>query len=425
MNKELLERGENLWKKYEKVEQFAEKLVYPVGPAGAIYEEFELLNEEIPAIENPKTKEELYTAEFKRRISGEALLLGNILSGRPLTFSDVVRAYSIDDEDITQLRPWLDTNREKTFESINRLFHEGGQEEFSLSLPTDLPHVASEAEAVAAVDIRKYHKRLSQLFTRLTHVGEYLRDITAVPTRVDRSYFHSITKNLAISINTITYITKDGSLETNAKELIRLLGHEGMGHALNQMMSENDPHLPFFLKESSASTIATAESVAQFYEREIFEDLKDAPKVQYDLGIPHKFNQIYQEVLDSEQIDQYKRALYQYAITVMADKSLGDPRNDEVKRKKAQLLSEVSLVPWYPSSILGQYNDSAFDYEGNLNARAVGELRYCAKPVQRALVELQQRSIEYASEKRSEIDSLFLRGFWTPIGFVQNAKISL
>lgn len=70
-----------------------------------------------------------------------------------------------------------------------------------------------------------------------------------------------------------------------------------------------------------------------------------------------------------------------------------------------------------------QKNRYNFDFDGNPNLELIAEIRYCARPVQRALDEFSKRGINYDEQSRSIIDSTFLKGLWTPIGFVDNARL--
>lgn len=57
------------------------------------------------------------------------------------------------------------------------------------------------------------------------------------------------------------------------------------------------------------------------------------------------------------------------------------------------------------------------------NYHLVEELIYCAQPLQRALAEFEKQGIRYGGEERSKIDLVLLNGFWTPKGFVDNARL--
>ncbi|MBU0760106.1 MAG: hypothetical protein KJ600_00320 [Nanoarchaeota archaeon] len=206
------------------------------------------------------------------------------------------------------------------------------------------------------------------------------------------------------------------------RELIRIYGHEGMGHALNNVVTGNND-LPYFLSESSPLTTATEESVAQFFQERLFEDLRNAPEVQRELDIEHKFERIYQEAEDIKKLKEFWLRQKHYGIVVLGNKRLGDPTDPSVITKKIELLNEVMLQGETARYFIEQHRHN-FDSEGNLDRGVVGELVYCAQPVARAMKIFSGRGIKYDSgEERTLIDRTLLRGFWTPEGFVDNARV--
>lgn len=423
MTEELVERAEVLLKRLGRASRFSAKFqVYPYQEAGRVLEEMRRLAEAIPDIPEPSSRDEVMKSELKRRVSGEATTLEHYLSGKPYDFDTVIASYGIPRSDITQLRGWLEDNKATTADSIDRLFHSTPVDSYELGLSADVPQVRRQAEEFAAVQIQKYHKMLGKLLQHLSKVGGYLRDINAVPTTSGRSYFHPLTTTLAIGIPAIVYATEDGILHLRERELIKLYGHEGMGHALNHVVTHTNG-LPYFLTHKTSLTEATAESVAQFYQRVLFEDLKDSSDTQKELGIKHIFDEVYNEARDMARLEEYGLKLLQYGISLLADKSMGDPNDPEVMRRKIELLSEVTLDPNHPSRFVEQ-NKYGFDSHGNLNPHLVGELRYAAQPVQRALQEFAKPGITYDGSGRNKIDEILLKGFWTPLGFVDNARVS-
>jgi hypothetical protein len=422
MSNDIVVASEGLLKKLDRMGKFGSKYnVFPYQEAARTVTEMKELADSIPDIESPENQDQLVQSELKRRLNGEALTLEQRITPRHYDFNTVISMYGIPESDISGLREWLVANKPKTQESIERLYQTKDIQNYELGLPADIPGVRRQAEEFAAVHIQKYHKRLGKLLQDLTQVGEFLRDISAVPTTEGRSYFHPITNTLAIGIPAICFTTEDGSLQIRERDLITLYGHEGMGHALNQVITKTNG-LPYFLAKDTALTSATMESVAQFYQNVIFEDLKNSPETQKDLGIQHNFGEIYQESKDISQLQEYQLKLFQYAITVLADKSLGQPQDPATLGKKVDLLNEVTLDPTYPLHFVEQHRYS-FDSQGNLNPQLVGELRYCAQPVQRALDEFAKQGVQYEGEGRSKIDATLLKGFWTPIGYVNNAKL--
>jgi len=422
MSNDIVSASEGLLRKLDRISKFGSRYnVYPYQEASKIVDEMRELADSLADIEVPKNQNQLVQSELKRRLNGEALSLEQILTPRYYDFDTVVSMYAIPESDISGLRDWLVANRNKTLESIERLYQTKDIQNYELGLQVDIPSVRRQAEEFSAVHIQRYHKILGKLLQNLTQVGEFLRDINAVPTTEGRSYFNSLTNTLAIGIPAICFTTEDCSLQIRERDLITLYGHEGMGHALNQVITKNN-RLPYFLIKDTSLTVATMESVAQYYQNVIFEDLKSSPETQRDLGIQHIFGEIYQEAKDIAQLEEYQLKLFRYAVTVLADKELGQPQDPVTLKKKGDLLCEVTLDPTYPLHFV-ESNRYNFDSQGNLNPQLVSELRYCAQPVQRALSEFAKQGIHYKGEGRSKIDATLLRGFWTPIGFVDNARL--
>ena len=418
-----LKESEVLLKRLDRVHRFSHKHeITPSRESMILAEAMQKLGDSLPQIDNPQNQDQLLQSELKRRLNGESAYLNQQLSGKLYDFDTVIKILSIPREDINSLRPWLEQNKERTQEAIERLFYAREIEEYELSLSEDIPSVRRQAEEFAGVHIQRYHKTLGRFLKGLTKVGEYLRDINAVPTNKPRSYFNQLNNNLGLRISAICFSKEDGTLHIREKELIRLYGHEGMGHALNFAVTRSND-LPYFLTKDSSFTIATAESVAQFYERVLMEDLKKSPETQRKLGIEHKFPDIYQETKDSEQLEGYKRKIFQYGIVVLGDKSSGNPNDPEVLRKKTNMLYEVAIDRSSVAGWVQKNRYTSFDSEGNLRPSLVAELKYCAQPVDRALEEFSRKGINYDEKGRNVIDSTFLKGLWTPIGFVDNARL--
>ena len=427
MNKDIASRAEQLWGRAEKADKFNGKFnIYSFKEGSQLVDDFQRLSEAIPVTSPVRTTEEVHNNELKRRLSGEALRLDHSLSGHYYTFEDVLNLYGIDREDIDSLKSWLVENRDEALATIDRVYKATEVDNYRLPVPGDIPTFRRQAEEFAATHIGNYHKKLAKQFEDLTSVGTFLRDITSVPTTGDRSYFDPLTRMLALSIPAICYLTEDQSFHINERELIRLFGHEGMGHGLNKVVTEASD-LPRFLKRFSEASRATVESVGQHYETVIFEDLASSPKTQAELGIAHKFGEIYQNEKDTRLINLYQRRLFHYAITVLADKELGDMSAPESKKdaisKRIALLSDVTLYPGYAVRIVegSQHN---FDSQGNLSIDLAREMVYSAQPTQRVIDEMKQKGILYDKDNRGKIDMLLLSGFWTPLGLVENAQVA-
>lgn len=423
MNPELLRAAEQLWTRGERALKFTTRFgIYPVKEGGRIIEDQYRFIEALPNFESPANQEEVYLAELRRKLTGAVVNLEHWLDGHNYTFGDVVSLYAIDPEDISGLKSWLVENRDQTQEVVDRVQRETEVEDYEYPVRLDLPHDLDQAKGLAVGAINNYHQKLGRLFMEVTPAGSYLREILAVPTTDPRSYFDPNLNTLAIGIPAICYQVPDRTIHIRERELIRLYGHEGMGHGINKAMTDLS-ELPFFLKKRTHSTDSTVESVGQFYQVVIFDELANSSRTQKALGIDHRFPEIYQEAKDVQKMDDYGLKLLQYSITVLADKSLGDPRDPEVIKRKKEIIGEYALYPGYATNIV-EGNLYNFDSEGNLTSGLVRELMYCSQPVTRVLEEMAKKGVCYDTKGRGRIDDLILRGFWSPIGLVENARVT-
>ncbi len=427
MNKELLEEAEKIWEHDDKIGKLERKFgFFPLNEAGILVERCLKLAEEIAHVDNPTSFSQLQANELKRKLSLRGNMLDHMLRGRGMTYEKTMESYGVDQSALDDILPWLKSNRNQVLEDMERVFQTINVEEYELSLPLDRPSVRRQAEEIAAGYIENYHQKLGRMLEEISSVGGFLRDIHAVPTTVEngRSYYDDLTQTLAIAIPVICYFAPDRTIHLRHREMLRLYGHEGAGHALNQVVTKLSS-FPCFLSESRTATIATDESVAQFYERKIFEDLNNHTGTQKALSIAHEYGNIYEEQQMLDRIDTYRIRLSQYAITVLADKGMGDPKDPDVVKKRIDLITEVTLNPYYPRNIVNGSLDK-YDHEGNLDAGMTSELRYAVPVVDRVLDIFNQSGVDLNTrEGRSKFDEVLLKGFWTPQGMLENARVAL
>lgn len=423
MLEELTKKSEEISKKIDKINKFSSKHdFYPYKETNKIIEELTKLTDSIPDIAIPTNQNELLLSEIKRRARAGAIDLEYHLNEKSYDFNTIISITGIPHSDIEKLPIWLKNNKKETLESIEHLFQTTDPQGFESFLEYDILNIKEQLEKSAKIDIQKYHETLGKLLQEKTKAGESLKYIKGVPTHNERSYFNQFTNTIAISIHAIYYSTENGILQLKEKELIKLYGHEGMGHALNHIIT-NSNNLPDLQKRGlSSSTLATRESLAKFYENIIFEDLKNSPETQKELGISNIFNKIYEEAKDIRKLQEYKSKLFHYTISLMADESLGALDDPEVARKKMELIFGVALNPSVPLNFITK-KIPIFDSEGNLTMETINQIIYAAQPVERALEEFRKRGIFYDEKGRSKIDEVFLNGYWTPTGFVDNARL--
>lgn len=418
---EIVNQGNLILKNIDHVNSFQAKYgVLPKKSSNDLAIQIKEIIDTISETKYDEINDTILANELKRKLNHQLAGFEFSQNGTFLTYDETIDAYSIPREDIENLRPWLVDNKEKVLDSVERLFSKTNSIDEKFGVSTDIPHIKRQVEEFAAVYVEKYHKTIGKYLQNLTNIGEFLRDIDAYPSITQRSYFNPGRNIIAIGIPAICYMKKDGSIELDEANLISLYGHEGMGHALNTVITEQSD-LPFFLKRDSTDIKPTKESVAQFYEKQILTDLKDSVETQKALGIDSKFNEIFQDIQDKEIIQEYKQKQYQHFIQGLADKSFGDPKNPKTLNLIIEHLAPISLNNHDARDFIEQ-NKMNFDHEGNLYPTLISELKYSANPVKRAIDHLQQIGINYSGEDRSFIDKTILEGFWTPTGFIENAK---
>ena len=421
MNPDLLAEAKRLWDDHQKIRKVDTQLGFiPPQEAVRLVNGFFKLADSLNFKLHPTTREEVFGNELKRRFQSEAERVDGFSSSKPITYEDTISSYNINLGDIASLKPWLLNNRQSALDTMQRTFDATEPGEFHYAPTLDIPGVQQAAAPIAAGVIDNYHQKLGKLFQRLSPAGEFLRDIQAGPTFQDRAYFNGFHKVLSLPIAQVLYWAADRTYHVRRRELISVYGHEGEGHALNHVITEKSD-LPFIQKEPGYSVSATMESVAQFYQTLIFDDLKGAPDIQRELEIDHVFEGIYQRQIDLTEIEKYKNRLDRYSISVLADKSLGDPRDPKVIEQKIGLVEEVAIFPRYARSMIDNYAYS-YDSAGNLKEDVTGELRYIVQPVERALKILEAKGKTPLND-RSTIDLTLLTGFWTPEGLVEIASL--
>jgi hypothetical protein len=422
MNEEPLSEFGDFLKESEKITKFHSAYdEWPISRIEELLGDLNKLNDTIKLYEEPKTPDELIESELKRRLLGQVSFLEQCLGDHYEDFNKIIDTYGIPRSDIADLRPWLEEHKDEAILAIERLYKNRESIGYELPLLVDIPSIRRQSEKVSGAHIERYHKIIGEFLQKLTKVGGYMRSISASPTINSRSYFSPLIKNIAISLDAILFSDEDGILHLRDRELIRIYGHEGMGHALNYVVSKGD-ELPYFLTESSSLTLPTEESVSHFYQSRIFEDLKKDPEIQRRLGIEDCFEEIYREQRDRGFIQDFRNRQGFYAITVLGNKSLGEPEKRDVMDKKAEILKGICLPNDAPYYFLERRRKS-FDSRGNLDRSLVSELVYCARPVDRAMREFNNKGINYSRDERDLIDKTFLEGYWTPIGFVDNSRI--
>lgn len=426
MNPEMNEEARRLWQARDDIFDFQNEWdMYLPKEAVALVDNYDKLRQQVPAIENPTSKEQLYQGELHRRLSTDGLHLEKYFSGQNYTFDEILTLLGIDHSHIQQLDKWLDENKPSIIDALERRREVTSKLGGRRSLDMNDPDKREEARGVTKNELKKYHLHLGRMISAVTNVGDYLRDIEVRPNDRPRSFFHYEGNILMIGMPAICFLRKDYTLEVNHREIISLIGHEGMGHALNKIVTERAQNLPEFVRDSYHSTIAAEESVTQFYERVIFDHLAQDTDTQKSLGIAHIFPDIYEEESDRKLIETYNRRLTEFAIALLADKSFGDPRQSHVMEQKMDILIDKAINPGSIRQWVADNSYHNFDHQGNLRFGLASEMRYSDQSVGISLDSFRKNGMIYENaEDRGKIDYVFLTGYWTPQGFRQNAELA-
>jgi hypothetical protein len=392
--------------------------MYPATRVKETYAGLVELIDTLPNTGQPSNMPELYQAEVKRRMAVHATTLYHWLSGKEPEPSQFFSMHGVSQEDIEALGPYLHERRDHVVQAMEKLYEISKHSH--IGIPSN-PDLEREAERFVLNNGRKYHHILGEFAEQIIGQEGFRNAVRISTSRDVRSHFHPALNIVAFSIPTTAHYTKNGELKLDIKEAIRSYAHEGIGHALNHFVTKSSD-MPLILKRNCTPSESTQEAVALFYEQQVFEDLKDSVELQRALGIHESFDQIYQEAKLSFAVKMYHAMTERYAIAVVADKSLGDPREPEVVQKKMDLLSKVALSPEYPqAAVLGHARN--FDRDGSLPYSILRELIYSVPAVDKAMEEFRSQGILYEGEGKRTIDNAMLTGLWTPKGFVDHARL--
>ncbi len=375
--------------------------------------------ESLPRIDEPKNERELIVAELNRRLDGAILSLEQMVDSNYVEFDKILSLLAIPEQDVKDLEGWLSENKLRV-ESIVKQLYEDGTFEYQLNIQSDVPKISKKMQEFADHVVKNYHKLLGPFIGKLTSGGEFLGDIDVTITLNGRSYYNPVFNTVALNPFQICFIDKKKEFNVNELALIRVYGHEVMGHALNSVLSEKS-NLPLFLKSYSLShsTLPTAESVAQFYEKIIFSDIKNDKEIQQKLGIADDFEEMYKKFHNESLLSDYLNNFNLYTIYVLADKSKGDQLDEKI-----HLIERFSFSKANAYYQVDYFLKNFVDHKGNLNPRTVSELKYCVKSAYRAYQEFIDKGFDYSKhEDRSIIDKTLLEGYWTPQGLEQKARL--
>ena len=236
------------------------------------------LSDKIPEIEISKNIEEVYLKELKRLCIGGIQVLNEQVSPNISEPNTVIEHYSVKIEDIEKIKDWLLSNKEKVIQANSNQYEKYSNIKKS-AVPMGDPHLRHQAEALLLEYIEKIkrvllsHKELSSHFSDL--FSNYLISTDSVN---NRSHSDRIGKVALLSTSKFVFLS-NAKLDIELHWLLSIFGHEVLGHAANYKLTD-DSDVPFYIKWGFSSlTASTRESVAEFFERQIFTYLKDCTKL--------------------------------------------------------------------------------------------------------------------------------------------------
>jgi hypothetical protein len=412
-NADLIKKGEDVFVRIDKRDTHLrqEFSLLDIQNTKDLVEELNDLYKEIPEIDQPRTLEEVYLKELKRLSKGGASILSEEISSEIDTPDNVLEKFSVRKEDIDELADWLLNNKENVIKA-NLSQYEYHSKIKKSSIQTGVRQVREEAEKESLEKIAVLKKFILNNVKHLPNLEAFFDTYTiALDSFNKRSHANRTGTTAFLCTSSFVYYS-NGNIHLDPVHFIELFGHEVIGHCLNFWHTDNSD-LPFFLKWSFFSlTVATMESIAQYFQDRIFEYIKDNNGVEELFTKDEPFEEIYKRYKDTEILKEYD-----VKITRMGDWILSQTKMDE-HQKQIEMLSKYSIEPKMPSDFVNFHRNDWNKATGLLLPKIVSELRYCVDVVKKIFKELPEN-------KRNETEKLLLNGMWTPDGLKDYVRVSL
>lgn len=354
--------------------------------------------------------EEVVIDEINRNIVAVKRDTYNMLNVKELEPKKVIRFFSIPEEDLDYLGYWLRENKKEIENSIEKDFDEKEKRYAADSfIPKNRQFMEKEGEKA----INLYHDTLKDHIVRKSGI-ESFKKVKVFPTW-NNDYlglFNSETKIMHISLPSIFYTSKDDDLLVNNELLIKLYGHEGYGHGAHFCVTD-DANLPKTIKKDIDWKNPSTESISQYFEKMLIEDIRSDKDVQNRLGIDEQFEEMYFRLKNRELFEEFLRKRTQYAIYMLSQDNMQ-------KEEKLDRINEVSF-----NNLYGTYVWDNFMIDEKLRIDVIrGKLIYAARPVERSL-ELIEKGLgsNFYENNRNVVDNFLLEGIWTPEGFMQKTEL--
>ena len=203
-------------------------------------------------------------------------------------------------------------------------------------------------------------------------------------------------------------------------EFLYAYGHEVMGHVAHWYQTQN-ALVPALMKFGTSLVTPSAEAIAFFYERQLFDVLQDSSETRHILGIGC-FDAILERKESMQHLVRYFIMVGTYAAHLVAsaadDRTIG---NEVVQEKIYRKLAKVTIIP----EEAGFYMQKIwrFDQEGNLDPNVFGDTFYATDGIDQGLRTFAAHGKKYTTHKK-EIDRAILTGYWTREGFEEHMRLT-
>lgn len=419
------ERADELIRRLTKLHNYSNltNSIATEAPRQKLAQEMTELAESVPENKDPKTPQEVVSAEMRRRLNAEAQILLSRISPEVETWQEIIGSLGIPEQDLDNVGIWLTDNLEKVRETNDRLLE--GAENLTPRLTVDLgiEELRMRAQYVVERHLDVLKDVLRKDFSSLPGVTQFLdRYLIASNVKYSGAYVNWQAYILSVGVESCTQIYQN-EVSVIPEDLIAIVGHEGLGHCANFMTTEAAVFLPEFLRSRTGpATEATAESVAKYFERKFFDFLKFHPIAVKRLEFQEDFDKIYHRYKETQLLEDYWYNLKHYGRLTLAKNGKPDVRNgkpqNETSRATMEELVKYSLDPKFPIWFLKNRENDWDQSTGRLLRDEVAQLRYCTKSAQRIMTGLTGDRVPLA-------EKLILTGAWTPEGLEQWVRVNL
>lgn len=410
----LIDQGNELIKRIRKVYSYMdlENSIAPLAEINKIKVELVALEKDIPKNTNPKSLEEIYLSELKRRCLADLFSLETEYGEKipnPLTIID---SLGITPENFQDLENWLKENKNMVAHTNEELLSKADEESRRAQIPLGNSAFCHQAEEYVQEKILSLINVVHKNIPDWPGLSDTLKKYTvSASTTEKRAYSDYIAQVAIIPVQNVAYMT-NGKINLKPKELISLVAEELFVHACNDTLTQSS-NLPYFLKRRTGLSFKTVmESSSHYLVADFFETLAKSPKMTNLLGFSQSFEEIYEEFKETELLNQYWNNIYRYAIWTLA--KLGESRMKEMP----EIITKYSVDPATPHRYLNKFAYSWDKSTGNLLPKIVKELIYFPKPVDKIMATI-------PPDKKDQTIKSILTGYWSQQGLKQWVEYNL